>query len=668
MLHLPRIISIIGCLYVGLCAFEGFGQVPEKLKALWALPVIHSPVSNTQDDALIIIHQQYLDIDYLTDKIVGNSTSLIESSHKRILINSAKALETLNTVYIPIFNGDIITTDIVEVKARTIKAGGEVIEVLISDMKETSLPANNPYLYGYKGKVKLFAFPNLGIGDEIEYYYTLKKRFQYDEHYTGNNTIFFYNNYPTKKYSYSLTLHKDYKVHEFPVNCAYSLKANTVDVDRVEYSLDLTDLPANKKEILENDNLSLPRLFYHLQWKKENVLKPTWEGFMSETIDDISIKKRDFFMGGKTLKAVIKEAKTKQGSFNQMNWILTEMRRALEFNNSSFAGKIEPDLYDVKQLLTITKQLDIKADILLLRAKQLGNMYRNYTKFSQFTDIYVAFQDEQNKKYLMPIWKPYTLMNEIPYDYEETEVLELNNAINDNIKVNFIQLPVSSSTDNVLENEYEVVLKGTQRNDWITITKKVKQSGQFAMSNRYELLSEKYDTKNKSFSEALESNLEDAFRGVKFQKLDILTDSTNYKDLQWTAQYQIKNTTTNDNNGNVVFMADNFIEQGYKLSMETATIRAKTAYIDFMNTQNHKITVKFDNNLKILLPKNSSKQLDNAVGNVQMNYKLTTPNSVEISYRIVMKKTKISPDEWKLYVELMDVLHQFVHQKIIATP
>jgi hypothetical protein len=102
--------------------------------------------------------------------------------------------------------------------------------------------------------------------------------------------------------------------------------------------------------------------------------------------------------------------------------------------------------------------------------------------------------------------------------------------------------------------------------------------------------------------------------------------------------------------------------------MEAATIRTKTAYIDFMNTQNHKITVKFDNNLKILLPKNTSKKLNNAVGNVQMNYKLITPNSVEISYHLVIKKTKISPDEWKLYVELMDVLNQFIHQKIIATP
>src|SRR4029079_13409406 len=81
--------------------------------------------------------------------------------HKIIHINDDKGIESFNRVYLPVSN----TSDIVDIRARTILPGGKIIEVdknNIKDLKE------NDQVY------KIFAMDGLEKGCEVEYYYTYK--------------------------------------------------------------------------------------------------------------------------------------------------------------------------------------------------------------------------------------------------------------------------------------------------------------------------------------------------------------------------------------------------------------------------------------------------------------------------------------------------------------
>lgn len=89
---------------------------------------------------------------------------VFDTRHKMIRVNDDLAIESFNKVYIPL-RGVI---ELIELKARTVKPNGETIEVNKDNIKEIENLED-------RGNYKIFAIEGLEKGNNVEYFYTLKK-------------------------------------------------------------------------------------------------------------------------------------------------------------------------------------------------------------------------------------------------------------------------------------------------------------------------------------------------------------------------------------------------------------------------------------------------------------------------------------------------------------
>lgn len=83
--------------------------------------------------------------------------------HKIIHINDDRGIESLNKIYLGISE----KSDIVDIKARTILAGGKVVELDKNYIKDVQEEDGNTY--------KIFAMEGLEKGCDMEYFYTFKR-------------------------------------------------------------------------------------------------------------------------------------------------------------------------------------------------------------------------------------------------------------------------------------------------------------------------------------------------------------------------------------------------------------------------------------------------------------------------------------------------------------
>jgi hypothetical protein len=93
----------------------------------------------------------------------SNELGLYKTLHRIIQLNDDKGIEIFNKIYLP--GGE--TTKLMALKARTILPGGKVINLDSSSVKEITDEDGNPQ--------RIFAFPGLEKGCQIEYYYTYQR-------------------------------------------------------------------------------------------------------------------------------------------------------------------------------------------------------------------------------------------------------------------------------------------------------------------------------------------------------------------------------------------------------------------------------------------------------------------------------------------------------------
>ena len=95
---------------------------------------------------------------------LGLRDEMIVTTHYRIRINGEKAVNTFNKVYVPLKG----TSEILELKARTITNQGDIIEVDEKNMKEVENLED-------KGTYKMFALEGVQKGSDVEVLYAISK-------------------------------------------------------------------------------------------------------------------------------------------------------------------------------------------------------------------------------------------------------------------------------------------------------------------------------------------------------------------------------------------------------------------------------------------------------------------------------------------------------------
>ena len=86
--------------------------------------------------------------------------------HRRIKVETNNAIDNYNKIYIPV--NSVIA--ILNIKARFISASGKITELAQENIKEVKNLEN-------KGDYKIFAIEGIEVGGEIEYFYTVRTKF-----------------------------------------------------------------------------------------------------------------------------------------------------------------------------------------------------------------------------------------------------------------------------------------------------------------------------------------------------------------------------------------------------------------------------------------------------------------------------------------------------------
>jgi len=157
----------IPVLIIILMAYGAFAQVqaptnspdPEYKNYHWnATPKLHELSPTEQKMGMVIIKDKRI-IEY---SLLNNNITMYITHHMIIRVNSDKAIEEVNTVYIPMQDGVALE----DVQARCITKDGKVTELNSANIKDVDNYAN-------MGHYKIFAIDGIEVGSEVEFMYTV---------------------------------------------------------------------------------------------------------------------------------------------------------------------------------------------------------------------------------------------------------------------------------------------------------------------------------------------------------------------------------------------------------------------------------------------------------------------------------------------------------------
>jgi len=148
---------LLTLLIAGQCAFSQDGSI---IKESWdANPTLHNIPSKLSSESAIVLRDKRR-VEYVDEGKDG--LMMYRTLHKIIHVNDDKGIEAFNTIYLGVSN----SSDIVDIKARTILPSKKIIEIDRKNIKDIKDEDGSQY--------KIFALEGLEKGCEVEYYYTYK--------------------------------------------------------------------------------------------------------------------------------------------------------------------------------------------------------------------------------------------------------------------------------------------------------------------------------------------------------------------------------------------------------------------------------------------------------------------------------------------------------------
>jgi len=225
----------------------------------WAAkPVLHQPDARySKESAIVLLDKRRIEYVDLPKDEIGEYRTI----HKIIKVMDDNGIESFNKVYLG-FND---STDIVDMRARTILPNGAVKEIRRADMKDVQEEDGSKY--------KIFAMEGLEKGAEVEYFYTLKR----GPDFFGRESI--QGKFPIVDAQLEI-LCPDRLVFQLKgYNCTVAVGDTSIDKKRV-FSTQLRDIAGADEEKYAAYNANLQRIEYRLSYNtaggNEHVRLNTW--------------------------------------------------------------------------------------------------------------------------------------------------------------------------------------------------------------------------------------------------------------------------------------------------------------------------------------------------------------------------------------------------------
>ncbi len=571
-------------------------------------------------DAEIILNKE----EYTYNMSITTSVyelKIIRKVTRKIKILSYSGLNDFSSLYIPTFRDLNFKTEVSNIEAYTLKSDGSKKKISNDDIKETTLPANVPFLKNYRGQVKTMAFEDLEIGDTIYYSYETK--------YTTNKLLPEFmdklvvsvpeqNEIQEAVYIFNI---KDNFLFRSAVENSDGKFSSVKNKNIITYTLILKNIKAYRSEdfTIEPDNLPC----FVAEISKDYDPYNTWDEFTS---DIKNTKSSSLFFGGKALndfqEACIGES--------------TETRK----------------LWKVHEIM----MSDLKTD-----PYSLNLVYKNFTKdfvsLSQFDNLLIEY-NENGKKHYFQIFDIYSNIDEIKGEYQGTEALRL--AYREDKSVTFTKIPILPSYS-VLEN-YNYIVDVKKSNDIICLnyTIEVEKKNQSFIQERYGYLLSISDSLNNDYKSYIELSLKNDYEDLK---MDTVIISENKEMIGYTAKFN--RIITKIQPVNYITFSISDLLKDYFIQANYPKNRVYDAYFPFSGEINRTIRIQAEDPYYFIPNRYLSNSFENEFAVLKMDYKVIQPNNLELTINYKLKKDIVKKNEWLQFLNFIDVIKEALSQRIV---
>ncbi|MCB9034699.1 MAG: DUF3857 domain-containing protein [Chitinophagales bacterium] len=579
----------------------------------------------------------------------------VTTYHRKIRINNLNVINDFNKIYIPIFSKS--TTEVENIKAVTIKPDGSTVELDVSDVKETTLPANIPYLRKYKGLVKLFVLPNVNVGDEIEYMFTVKTQINSrvnTNYFNVFDVNYFEAEYPTKEKNLTVTMSKKFTFKSFPINISEKFVETTQGTgnDAMSiYTLTLKNLPALLSEDYTIEANQIPGAIYQVIGKNvsDNGATATWD----DELDDFfkKTKTSSIVTEDLTIKDIVKKIAAKNGFNNQMQELCSIINKSYYTNDGEYIDDAYNAAFsnqDYNIYNKIAEELNYTVNFWFVTNIKNGKLNKDFPSLEQFDDVVVEFVNPQTKETaFLPLFKPLDLLNYVNYDYNN-EALKVYNT-KEGTKYEFVDFKTKKVyPSNKIVFDYNVKFNtnsGYSTNYDVTTT----YYGKYMEKYKTEFYKYKYNDKDNKLYRYMENSIYNMAENV--QLTDLKLNPYDYEkdtDLSINKKFSIINNTAT-----VPY---------YPLTLN----KIMDSYSDIIiNTENRKtdayfgVPHAFEFNFKFDLDQGKfisndifNTNFSNEIGSLKSTVTNTSDKSITVNIVYKIDADKCSKSDWSKYSEL----------------
>ena len=576
---------------------------------------------------------------------------------RKVRINTAYGLKKFNTLYIPTFRDLDYKMELTSLNGNTLKKSGEIIEISKENVKETTLPANVPLLYGYRGQVQQLVFSQVQPGDIIEYEYEVRYR------HTTSSGFFYIND--------NILLAQDVPIHTAVYNFILdpgldglfylSNASSQFEKEKRNYSIRIDNIPAIKNEAYSNIRADSPYILYEIMNDNSGVYS-SWEKYIKKRVD--KAKNREYFLLGRTVGDFNHMIKTKNLAStedkilainDEIDYLYTRMKNSYVMS----IHRSEMNLTDAKQILKMIDVLNLDASILLLNYRESGKLIKDYISLSQFEYIVVEYKGEDGKLHYWEPVNPFHQIDQFPFYYTDNEALKLK-FVEGKLTHSWYKVPPLDFSASNRTTKLTIQLSGESRPVMANAVMKVHETGQFAYFSR-PYIKQEQTTELKNFSQKIKGDLNNWFYNTDVAKVEFESNDDGTTEYESDYGYTIYNGLYQDK---MEFNIRDFIPSITFTNLNAN--RSTIAYLNHARQVNYEIDIQLPESYFTYIENEFLiRNIENDVARFKTNVE-SSGSSVVISIEYALKKDILTPEMWVDYVKVINEIESYYMQKLLV--
>ncbi len=643
---------LVGLIFL---SFSVNGQINNRSLENFNNASYQSIEERKDNDVTIIFDRTYIDV------IKGKTIEFYKTVHRKIKINSLYGLERYNKLYIPTFNDLSFKLEFVDCKVKTLKKNKSIVTTSNETMVNTTLPANTPFYYKVNGKVKMLAIKDINIGDEIEYVYTTKQVYdvESDYFYKAGKLDYGNSNFCLEKTVFIDA--KKFKIKIWPYNFNNGINRKSDFSDESGYKISLKNITANTNEIYSRSNLEEPYLFYEIKSTVNRESDDTWEDFAKHFKPRRHDTKKNYILNGLSIEKALSELDTINGIREKYKDLLNKINQPIEDNfyiYEDVKDDITVALGYAKVISKTAKKLELPINFHFLVSKNHGNLDKSFVSLYQFDAIICSFINDKGITEYFPLIEPYSSLNDVKKEYQQTECFTIKQDINGGRVHNFEVIPLLKEGD--FQKKVHLTLNEIKADTLkITVQESLKYTGHSWIEIKPVLsyfVSDSLKTKKrlKSFikSQLVINNKIDSIYNIRHSKKE---DSFTI-DYQYDLSKQISSNSSYFNISPIDFFKKDFFTPYYQKNK-----RVYKGY--FTNEFNTSYFFSFKGNNSWKENRLLKSSINNEFGTVSSTYNYSS-NKLETSVKLKLGKTEFEASNWSKVLELRETMYDFLNSKL----